>query len=285
MICDQADELRHLVRQCATEASATAWLPIVVVTAGKGGVGTTTLSANLAIAFARRGRRAVLVEADLDHAAGVSLAGETMRRGSLADVLAARRTLLEALEPGPSGIQVLPAPYASCEAIDWTAAAQTRLIAELERLSPHADVVVVDAGSTRGPFARRFWKAASAVIVVTTLDDTAVAQGYATIKVLSAETPSTPVYTLVNQAVDLSHASLVHARLGETCRRFLGLKLAAGASVERCQQADAGAAGAPIFAARSAAARALDKTADSLWVALGERSARAITFGALNETE
>ncbi len=188
-------------------------------------------------------------------------------------MLAARRTLLETLEPGPSGVQVLAAPYASHEATDWTAAAQNRMIAELARLSPHADVVVVDAGSRRGPLSRRFWRAANAVIVVTTPDDASVAGGYAAIKALAVEAPTAGVYTLVNQAGDLSRAALVHARLAETCRRFLGLKVAAAANVDVCQQADAGAGSTRIFAARSPAARALDKVANSLWAALGERVA------------
>ena len=165
----------------------------------------------------------MLVEADLDHAAGVSLATDGAC-GSLADVLAARRTVLEVLRTGPLGHSSSRRACASTAAIDWTATAQQRLIAELEQLSPHAEIVVVDAGSSRGPLARRFWQAASATLLVATPDETAVAQGYAAIKLLAADTPAAAVYSLLNQISDPLEARGVHDRLGRDLPALSGFE-------------------------------------------------------------
>jgi flagellar biosynthesis protein FlhG len=107
MIHDQADELRHLVRlRAASGASLGMIVPLVVVAGGKGGVGATTVAVNLALALARQGRRAVFVDADLDHG-GNSRLTKHPEQGSVLDVLAGRRSVHEVLQRGPLGVQVL----------------------------------------------------------------------------------------------------------------------------------------------------------------------------------
>src|SRR6478672_2486280 len=129
---DQADELRQLARQrFGSRASAGPAVPLVVASGGKGGVGTTTVAMNLAIALVRLGRRSVFVDADLDHGGNAQF-GPTRQHGSLLDVLSGRRTVHEVLERGPSGVQMLPGIWASGEANESTATAQERLIGELK---------------------------------------------------------------------------------------------------------------------------------------------------------
>lgn len=262
MMHDQADELRQLVRERAGAGRGPA-VPLVVVSGGKGGVGTTTIATNLAIALARHGRRTVLVEADLDHGGNAHL-GQNPERGSLVDVLAGRRTVHDALEHGPAGIQVLSGAWAGGESSDCSDAAQQRLVGELQNLAPHAEVVVVDAGSSRNQFVRRFWQAANVVLVVTTTDSASIMECYAAIKVLATPDGAPPIHTLVNRAPSAAVARDVQSRIGEACRRFLAVQAIAGGYVEPC---DSGGAGEPafIYPARSAPARALDRVADTLW--------------------
>jgi flagellar biosynthesis protein FlhG len=268
MMHDQADELRLLVRQRALAGTATGGgaVPLLVVSGGKGGVGTTTIAANLAIALARQGRRAVWVDADLDHGGNARL-GQHPERGSVIDVLAGRRTVHEVLERGPSGIQVLSGDWASGALSDCSAAAQERFVADLKNLTPHADVVVIDAGSSRNHFARRFWQAANAVLAVTTADATSMMECYAAIKVLLAGDALPAIFPLVNLAPDAVAAGDVQARLADACRRFLGLQVTAAGHVERCESPPT-AEPILIYPARSQPARALDRVADTLWTPL-----------------
>jgi flagellar biosynthesis protein FlhG len=211
----------------------------------------------------------VFVDADLDHGGNTQLSGQS-QRGSVLDVLAGRRSVHEVIERGPSGIQVLSGAWASGEATDFSTAAQDRFIAELAGLAPHAEVVVVDAGSGRGAFVRRLWHAAGAGVVVMTTEDNSLLQGYAAIKVLCGDA-APPIYTLVDRGSDAATAADAHARVAEACRRFLGRQTTAAGSVPDC---DARAEPVLVFPSRGEAARALDRLADTLWARLQLVAAR-----------
>ncbi len=178
-------------------------------------------------------------------------------------MLDGRSSVHEVLRRGPSGIQVLPG--SAIGAAHGTASAQARLISDLELLAPHAEVVIVDAGSGRNPLVRRFWHAARAALVVTTTDDTAVMHAYAAIKTLLPCDRSLPIHTIVNATTGVS-TSEIHARLAEACRRFLGVATSPGVDVERY---DGVAAGPPVvFPPRAPAALALDRYVETLWAEL-----------------
>ena len=271
---DQAEELRLLVRmRAAAGAPAGPLAPLVVVAGGKGGVGTTTVAANLAITLARQGRRTVFADADLDHGGHALLSGN-QQRGSVVDVLAGRQTVHEVLERGPCGIQVLSGAWAADELTSYSTSAQDRFVGELKHLAPHADTVVVDVGSGRNPFTQRLWRAADAVLVVTTTEPAAVMNAYAATKTLAgaADTASAQhdsesrpaIYALVNRSSDAVTADDVQVRIATACRRFLALEIAAAGVVPECP-GEPDVAGVMIFSDRSEASRTLDRAADMLW--------------------
>jgi flagellar biosynthesis protein FlhG len=267
MMHDQADELRQLVRaRSAAGHERGPVVPLIVVCGGKGNVGATTIAANLTVALARRGRRAVFVDADLEHGGNAHF-GQQRERGSVVDVLAGRRGARDVLQRGPAGIQVLSGAWPAGESDHYSSAAHDRLIHELKNLSPHGEVIVVDAGSSRNPCMRRLWQAADLVLMVTTTEPASVMECYAAIKVLTPSDERPPIHTLVNLAADAAVAIGVQARIAEACRRFLGLRAVAAAHVERCDST-ASTEGTLIYPARSPSARALDRLADTLWAQL-----------------
>lgn len=261
---DQADELRQLVRERAQQISASGSTPLVVVTGGKDGVGTTTVALNLAVALARRGRRPLFIDADLCHGGHVQL-GQQSPRGSVVDVLEGRASLLQVMQRGYSGIQTVSGRWAVEQDRTPTAAMIERFIAELRQLSPQVEIAVIDAGSNRGTLVRELWHAAQAVLAVTTTEQTAMMECYAAIKVLAGTDTSIPLYALVNRALDGPFAGEIHGRIAEAARKFLGLAVAAAPHVTHC---DADTAEALVFPARCEAARAMDRLADTLWARL-----------------
>ncbi len=263
MIHDQADELRHLVRmRAASGAPSGMTVPLVVVAGGKGGVGATTIAVNLALALARQGRRAVFVDADLDHG-GNSRLTQYSQQGSVLDVLAGRRGVHEVLERGPLGVQVLSGAWAEGAPVEFSPAAQHRFITDLKHLGAHADVVVIDAGSSRSPFARGLWRAASVVLAVTTTDPGSIMECYAAIKVQLDAAETASIYTLANRSDEPEAAAEVQARIAEACRRFLGMQAVAAGVVETCPPT----ASAPplVFPSGTQAARSMDQVAETLW--------------------
>ena len=277
---DQAEELRLLVRMRATAGAAGPLAPLLVVAGGKGGVGTTTVAANLAITLARQGRRTVFADADLDHGGHALLSG-IQHRGSVVDVLAGRQSVHEVLERGPCGIQVLSGAWAADELTSYSTTAQERFIGELKHLAPHADVVVVDVGSGRNPFTQRLWRAADAVLVVTTTEPAAVMNAYAATKTLAGAFDASPatrdsdtagrhaetapvIYSLVNRTIDAAAADDVQARIATACRRFLALEIGAAGVVPECP-GESDVADVMVFSDRTEASRVLDRACEMLW--------------------
>jgi flagellar biosynthesis protein FlhG len=228
---DQADQLRALARAAGARDAGPVCPPPqkMVVCGGKGGVGATTIAVNLSIALARLGARVVLVDADMNRADIAPLC-QLDARQTVADVLSGRRTVHEVLHRGPAGIQVLPGLWSATGVPDCSPAAQDRLLGELDRLGRHADLVVLDVGSGLTHVVRRFWQAADRVLLVTTPDNIAVMDAYASIKVLPAGREDLPIQLYVNQADD-RQADEVHRRINQACGRFLNRAVALGGHI------------------------------------------------------
>ena len=227
MIHDQANQLRQLARLQPHPRLAAGGSPeLIAVTGARHGVGTTTVSVNLAMALALAGRRVILVDADLERGDVGRLCGIT-EPSSVIDVLSGRRSIHEVFVRGPVGVLVVPGVWAPGSANDCSATSQQRLLNQLRSLAVHADVVVIDTGSARNGFVRRFWQAAETPLLVTTPEPVAIMDGYATIKVLLSGIAGINVRALINRAPSVERAEEVSQRIIAACRRFLGIAAAA----------------------------------------------------------
>lgn len=265
---DQANNLRKLVlagRRPALDCARADGPPprMLAVAGAKGGVGCTSVAVNLALALASQGLRTVLIDADLN-GADVATMCRLPEQHTLADVLAGRRDVHEALVRGPGGIQVLPGAWASRPLKDAPPAAQDRLLEDLAGLGRHIDFVVLDVGCGVNSASRRFWNAADEVLMVASTDRVALMDAYAAVKLLTGDFGQSRIRMWVNLAPDGRTAEDAHRRLSRACWRFLGIKLRfAGWWPAEPAIAAAAQMGSPIMLASPAcaAAGALEKLA------------------------
>jgi len=253
---DQASELRELVRNAAAGSAASRavrpkW---ITVSGGKGGVGTTTLAVNLAVLLARRYGPTLLVDADPDRGDAAVLCG-LAPGATMADVLAGKCSLEDALQPGPGGIDVLAGAPVAGSSPDAHAMMTQRLVRPLATFGERFEYLVIDGGNGSGPRARQMWHEADLVLLVTTPELPAVMDAYASVKLLTDARFRARIHTVVNMASEPAAACEVHGRLARTCQRFLGLHLETAGHVPGDERVRASTeAGCPLAVEEDAAA-------------------------------
>lgn len=264
---DQAQRLRELARtrQAAGPVAADR-ARVLAVTSGKGGVGKTSLVANLAVALSGRGRQVVVLDADFGLAnldillnlnparnLGHLLRGEARPEEIPVEVLPGLRVI-----PGASGVE---------ELADLDPAARERLVAEAGRLAAGAEFFLIDTAAGIGRNVVDLCAAAREVWVVTNAEPTALTDAYGLIKVLWAREPEARVGVVVNSADDEAAARAVFGRLDEVVRRFLGRAVEWAGYVVRDEHVARAARRQAAFVSafpRSPAARCVQALADRL---------------------
>lgn len=159
---------------------------VITVTGGKGGVGKSNVAANLALGLAVRGRRVMLLDADLGLANLDVLLGLHPAR-NVADVLDGRCRLEDVLIEGPAGVTIVPAASGIPSLARLNDSQVAGLIGAFSELSDDLDVLVVDTAAGISPSVLRFTQAAHEVLLVVCDEPTSITDAYALMKVLSRD--------------------------------------------------------------------------------------------------
>ena len=176
----------------ATRSQTLGPVRTIAVTGGKGGVGKTNVSANLAVALADMGKRTLLLDADLG-LANIDVILGLQPKLTLADLVAGRCTLDEVILEGPGGVLVVPAASGRRHMAELQPAEHVGLVNVFSELERDLDFMVVDtaAGITDGVLT--FCQAAQDTVVVVCDEPASITDAYALIKVLSRERGVDPV--------------------------------------------------------------------------------------------
>lgn len=197
---------------------------VIAVTSGKGGVGKTNFSTNLAILMAQSGQRVVVLDADLG-LANLHVVLGVSPRYHLEHVMEGEISVREALHDAPGGIQIIGGGSGIAELANLEAARCEAFIASLSELDALADVIVIDTGAGLARNTLAFLNAVEEIVVVTTPEPTAITDAYATIKISSIENPNARLMLVVNMAQSETEGEAVANRLGLIARQFLSVEL------------------------------------------------------------
>jgi flagellar biosynthesis protein FlhG len=195
---------------------------VLAITSGKGGVGKTNVTVNLAVHLARKGRKVLVLDGDMG-LGNVDVMVGLMPTRSLADVFAGTHCLDEVVARGPAGIGIVPAGSGVHGLTHLGEEGQLRLLAEVSALSAPPDYLILDTGAGIGPNVRFLAGCAQEILVVTTPEPTAITDAYALMKVMATQCGERRFRLLVNLARDGGEAKDVYRRLALAADRFLGV--------------------------------------------------------------
>ena len=193
---------------------------ITAVTSGKGGVGKTFVSANLAAALTRRGERVLVLDADLG-LANLDVVLNLSPKITLHDVFTGKHVLDEAILPVVGGFSVLLAGSGMVEYSRLTPEVRDQLLATIEALTPRFDRVLLDTGAGISDVVLYTLSLAHDVLVVTTPEPTALTDAYATIKVLAATQGRRALLLAVNQSLQRGEGRTIANQLQLVIDRFV----------------------------------------------------------------
>ncbi len=203
---------------------------VLAVTGGKGGVGKTTVSANLAVALAERGREVLVLDADLG-LANIDVLLGLQPRWNLSHVLAGERTLDEVLVPGPRGIRIVPASSGVRQMANLGTLEHGGLIRAFGDLPGRVDWLVVDTAAGIHDSVLTFAAAAHHALVVVCDEPASLTDAYALIKVLSRERGLARFKVVASQTRSPGEGRELYQKLVRVCDRFLDVTLEFAGSV------------------------------------------------------
>ncbi|MDR0786128.1 MAG: MinD/ParA family protein [Treponema sp.] len=229
---DQAEKLREIMRQRGEiqEKPQKTWdknkFRIITVASGKGGVGKTNVSINMAIVYARLGKKVVVMDADLG-LANVNIMLNLAPKHTLVNVMRREKTMKEILVESEYGISIVGGASGISKVADLTDEERKHFIQELNTLS-YADIVIVDTSAGVSKNVLDFIAAADDAIIVTTPEPTALTDAYALTKIIHSELMGhmeLDLKLVVNRARNAEEAKNVAERITGIATQFMNIKI------------------------------------------------------------
>jgi flagellar biosynthesis protein FlhG len=227
---DQAEKLREMMRK--KNASDQAAKPrdakkarIITITSGKGGVGKTNVSVNMALAYARLGKKVVVMDADLG-LANVNVMLGMIPKFNLYHVIRKQKTMREIMVDTEYGISIVAGASGFSKIANLNEEERQNFINELETLS-NADIIIIDTSAGVSSNVLDFIAAADDAVIITTPEPTAITDAYGIIKIIATELDNLNMglKLVVNRAKSVADAKKVADRMTSIAGQFLNLKV------------------------------------------------------------
>ncbi len=211
---NQADKLKDIV----TSKNNHIKTKFIAITSGKGGVGKSTISVNLAILLSEHGYKTALFDADIG-LANLDVLLNVRCQKNILNVLKGECSLDEIIAPISKNLILIPGDSGD-EILKYSDQfIYERFMEETASLN-ELDYIIVDTGAGIGENTRLFLNAADEVVVVTIPDPAAITDAYATIKITSGFKKE--VFMILNMVKNSNEAHLIFDKINKVAKNNIG---------------------------------------------------------------
>lgn len=197
---------------------------IISIASGKGGVGKTNISANLAICLAASQKRVAILDADFG-LANLDIVLGIHSKYNLSHFVKGSRTLEEICQPVHSGVDLICGIAGLDELAAMSDFVRERLVRAMEALSDNYDVILVDTSAGIGKSVQAFCMASDHIVLVTTPEPAAITDVYILLKTLKIKNYQGRLSLLVNMAQSCAEGKKVYRQISLAAAQFLDVKL------------------------------------------------------------
>lgn len=225
---DQAEKLRQMTLNAKIPKSPIIKQGpksrVITVTSGKGGVGKTNFTVNLALALAALDQRVLIIDADLGMA-NVEVVLGCSAQYNILNLLEDGLKLTDVVADGPRGIKFMAGGSGIYHLANLSDAHLQHIVRQISLFDNWADFILIDTGAGLSRNVLNFVMAADEVIIITTPEPTAITDAYAMMKAYASQNGIAPLRLVVNRILDRDEGQMVVDKLVRVSQRFLDVSI------------------------------------------------------------
>ncbi len=219
---DQAEQLRNLIK--ANSHPQRPLARVITVTSGKGGVGKSNTSINLAIQFRKMGQKVIILDADFG-LANIEIMFGAVPKHNLSDLIYQGKDIREIITWGPMDVGFISGGSGITGLSNLNLDHLRTIIQSLSQLDEMADTIIVDTGAGIADAVMEFLVASSEVLLVTTPEPTSITDSYSLLKALSRHPQyrkeETKIKLVANKVHRSGDGAVLYEKLSAVAGKYL----------------------------------------------------------------
>lgn len=222
---DQAEQLRIMK---ADQQQIKPVARVITVTSGKGGVGKSNTSINLAIQFRKMGKRVIILDADFG-LANIEIMFGTVPKHNLCDLIYQGKNIKDIITWGPMEVGFISGGSGIAGMSNLSLDYLNYIIRNLALLDTMADIIIVDTGAGIADAVLEFLVASGEILLLTTPEPTSITDSYSLLKALYRhpryDQEATKVKMISNRVSKGSDGQVLFDKLNAVVERYLKIPM------------------------------------------------------------
>jgi flagellar biosynthesis protein FlhG len=216
---DQAESLRKQLMSSSAQGAR-----VISVVSGKGGVGKTNITVNLALSLIKMGKRVLVMDLDVGMGNVDLILGRRAPK-HIMDLLQNQLSVWEIIEEGKEGLHTIAGGRNFGSLALITDEMLNFFLKQLEELETFYDFIFLDMGAGATETALKFILSSHEILVIATPEITSITDAYSMMKFIYTKDSTLPFYLAVNRCENEKEGRDTSAKLRNVCKQFLNKDL------------------------------------------------------------